>query len=781
VAVGALVAGTLVGVLPGTPVASATGLTVSASPASLVDPFVGTGSGNAVVGDIDTFPGASLPFGMLQWGPDTSPNRTDGGGYDYNDSQITGLSLTHLSGPGCPVAEDVPFLPVAGSLPTTGTGLQGLTEPFSHSNESASPGSYQVALGNPAVNFQVSATARAGIGVLTYPAGSPANLLIKAGDSDVANLGSWVATAGTNLVVGSAISGGFCAQKNTYTVYFAAEFSAPFTSQGTWNGATASPGATSAVGAQTGAWLGFGTPATATTVTVKVGISYVSAANALTNLATEIPGWSLTSVQSAATQAWNAQLQTVQVAGGTTAQQQAFYTALYHASLDPTLSSDDNGQYLGFDRQVHTLAAGQTQYSSISGWDVYRSEIPLITLMDPAVAGQVAASLVRDEQQGGWLPKWPVASGYTGVMNGDSADPILAEVAAFGGTGFDEQAALTAMIKGATQVPTTVQLGQGWYAERPDLASYLQLGYVPNTDMSSGSLTNNGASETLEYAEDDFTIAALAKSLGDSTDAATFVARAQNWQNQLNPATGYLQPRDATGAYPSGNPLTAGDGTWGQSGYQEGDTAQYNWLVPQNYAALITALGGDAAVVSRLDTFFGQTNAGPLAPYFWAGNEVDLEAPYVFDYAGVPWQTQAVVRHLLDSQYALTPAGEPGNDDLGELSSWQVWGMLGLYPVTPGTGELSLASPLFPVEVLHLPGGHSLTLVAPAAADNAPYIQALAVNGQVTQSTWISIPQLLAASGNATMAFALSSQPDPAWGAANSDAPPSYPTVASLG
>jgi predicted alpha-1,2-mannosidase len=741
-------------------------------PASLVDPFVGTGNGGQVVGEIDTFPGATMPFGMLQWSPDTSPDRTAGGGYYYADNQIMGLSLTHLSGPGCSVMGDFPILPTTGAVPTNASDLQNATESFSHSDESASPGYYQVGLGSPAINMQVTTTLRAGISQITYPAGAQANLLIKAGDSQTNNTAASVAVVGNNEVTGSTSTGGFCGAPNTYNVYFAAEFDTPFTAHGTWANNAVTAGSSSASATNAGAYLTFNTTSS-TTVQMKVAISYVSAANALQNLNDEIPNWDFNAVHSAATAAWNADLSKVQIGGGTKDQQEQFYTGLYHTIVDPSLDSDVNGQYPGFDGKVHTLSAGQAQYSAFSGWDIYRSAVPLMTLVDPQAAGQMADSLTRDQQQGGWLPKWPVVAGYTGVMNGDAADPILAEIQNYGGANFDAQAALTAMIHGASTLPTSSNLGQGWYEERPDLASYLKLGYVPNTSASSISPVDNGTSETLEYAEDDFAIAQMAQAQGDTADYNTFMKRAQNWQNQLNPATGYLQPRDATGAYPSGDPTTVGYSSFGQSGFQEGNAAQYNWLVPQNYAGLIASIGGNAAVNSRLNTFFSQFNVGPNEPYYWAGNEIDLEAPYVYDYSGAPAQTQKLVRELEDQVYALSPNGEPGNDDLGAMSSWLDWSMLGLYPVTPGSDELTIGTPTFPEAVLHLPGGHTLTINAHGAADNAPYVQSLTVNGQSSDKLSITISQAMAS--NTTLDFTMGTSPS-SWGTAPADAPPSYTT-----
>ncbi len=814
---------------------TASAVTAVKDPASLVNPLIGTGAGGAVVGQVDTFPGAVTPFGMLQWSPDT-PSRPDGGGYNYDDDSTLGLSLTHISGPGCAAFGDVPILPTVGAV---GSDPQSSTESFSHNQEQAAPGYYEAELGTPAINTQVSVNDRAGLGVFTYPATTQANLLFKAGDSANGNDAASVQVVGNNEVTGSATSGHFCGTPGNYTVYFAAKFDQNFTSSGTWtpsgvnagrdhaqtNGPIKTPklptAATSAKGTNatsapktlpaagsnatehparatgpgpverkgpqsrlqqpntsgpaTGAWVTFDTTANPV-VKAQVSISYVSEANAEANLSADNPGWDLQTLRAKTYDQWQRLLSKFQIGGGTSAQQQTFYTALYHAFTDPSLFSDANGQYMGFDDTVHHVAKGQGgEYANFSGWDIYRSEVPLMALADPALTGDAMQSLVDEGTQGGWLGKWPLADDYTGVMNGDAADPILAEALSLGVKNFDTKAALQAMIKGATQVPTASQLGQGWYEERPNLAAYEQLGYVPNTTATSISPVDNGTSETTEYAAADFAIAQFAGALGNRPDYAQFMKRAQNWQNQFNPLTSYLQPRDASGNYPVGDPLTVGQSSFGQSGYQEGDAAQYNFAVPQNLRGLFNAMGGNAAVVSRLNTYFTQLNAGPNAPYYWAGNETDLNNPWVYDYAGAPYKTQQTVRDIINTLYSNTPGGEPGNDDLGAMSSWYVWAALGLYPQTPGSPVLTLGSPLFPYAAVQLSGGHKLVINAPAASASTPYVSKLTVNGRPSQQTWLSASQLLR-SPVTTLDYTLSGQPDTHWGAAAQDAPPSYGT-----
>ena len=564
------------------------------------------------------------------------------------------------------------------------------------------------------------------------------------------------------------------------------------------------PGAAgkSTSGLQSGAWATFDTTSQRN-VTMKVAISYVSEANAWANLASEDPGWSESYIAKSTYSQWNQLFDRIRIGGGTSAQQAEFYTALYHALLEPSTFSDDNGEYLGFDDKVHRTPPGQVQYANFSGWDVYRSEIPLLAVLVPEQTSQMVTSLINDEQQGGWLPKWGFANDYTQVMNGDAADPVIADAYAFGARDFDTKAALAAMIKGASTVPTTSELGQGTYTERPQLSDYLSLGYVPNTQESDLSPEDNGASETLEYASADFAISQLAGDLGESSTAATYLQRSQNWTNNFNVDTGYIQPRDGSGAFPEFGPTTDGMGSFGQSGFQEGNAAQYTWMVPQDFQGLITGMGGDAAAVSRLDGFFQQLNAGPNEPYEWAGNEPSLGTPWIYDYAGAPYKTEATVHELLDDVYADTPGGEPGNDDLGSMSSWYVWAALGLYPETPGTSVLTLGAPIFPEVQINVPGGQKVVMNAPGASTST-YVSDLKVNGRDWSQVWLpgsvltgsnspngagtgasrqpgaafasSAGQGGAQPGTIRLDFTMTGTADQTWGAAAADAPPPYPS-----
>ncbi len=749
------------------PVAPAAADAAPSDPAAMVDTMVGTGAGPVQPGAIDTFPGASLPFGMIQWSPDTSPDRRDGGGYAYTDHRITGFSLTHLSGPGCPYFGDVPILPVSGAVPAD---PQGATGAFSHSTEKAAPGSYSVDVGSPPTGVSLAVTERAGSGSFAFGAGGKGTLLFKAGDSDGGSGGSSFQVVGDDEVEGSSTGKAFCTTSGPYTVYFVARFNRTFAASGTWLSDSLSPGAPSCTGttkAPCGGWVTFDTGSDRT-VGMQVAISYVSTAGAAANLAAEHPGWDVASVARNATAVWNRDLGRIAVAGGTPSATRTFYTALYHSLLSPTTFSDDDGQYLGMDHVVHSTP-GHVQYTNFSEWDIYRTQFPLVSMLFPQTASDMVTSLLDDAAQSGWLPRWPVANSDAGQTDGDSPDVLIAEAYAFGARGFDAPQALTDMEKGASQP------GSGLIQERQDLTSYLQQGYVvgDTEDLTSYGYTF-GTSVTLEYALDDFAISQLASALGQTSVAAAAGQRSADWQNVFDPATGYASARTASGAFVPGPAFQPTHVTnQGQVGYEEGNAIQYSWAVPQDLGSLFSLMGGNAAATAKLDTFFTTLNASRYSPHYWSGNEPDLWAPWEYDASGAPWRTQQVVRRVLDTEYSLAPQGEPGNDDLGAISAWYVWGAMGLYPVTPGTGTLALATPAFSEVTIHLGDGHRLVVTTHGPVDGYVRAAHLAL-GSAAAVAWDKPWLPAAALTGADLSLTTQSTPDARWGAAPADALPSY-------
>lgn len=759
-------------------------------PASLVNPLIGTS------GEVDTFPGPDMPVGMVQWGPDTTPDRPSGGGYEYNDGKLSGFSLTHVSGPGCGVAGDLPVLPLTGTLSGD---LGNASVGFNHGDEQTGIGQYKVTDAG-GVTTRLTDTTRAGLGAFTFPAGRQANLLFKLSGGATQVDGTRVQVVNKKEISGSVDSGHFCGANNHYTLHFDVKFDQPFTTSGTWVGSTIHPEATSlkagkarqnlrahpskplkerhftvpaapsptvhgnvgksdeppTTGAN-GMYVTFDT-STHTTVRAKVGISYTSDANAADNLATEIRNWDFDAVKQANHDAWNAVLNKIRIGGGSADQQVQFYTALYHALLHPNVFSDDNGQYMGMDNQIHELARGQQdQYANYSGWDTYRSQTQLMAMVEPKVAGDVVTSMLNGYDQTGLLPKWASNNGESYVMVGDPAAGIIADAYAFGARSFDADKALAALQHEAT-VPNN---------DRPGESVRDTKGYLPLDENDYGCCNFYGPVSTqLEYDSADYALAAFAKSLGRTAVYQKFATRAQDWMNVFNPQTGYMQAKDKDGQFAGG--FTPGT----SNGFVEGTSAQYTPMVPFNLRQLIQARGGAKAYSSYLDSLLanttdpGNTNAD-------LSNEPSVEIPWEYDYTGEPWKTQEAVRAAQQKLYFNAPVGSFGNDDLGAMSSWYVWSELGMYPETPGTDTLALGSPAFPVAEVTFAGGRTVRINAPQAAPEAPYVQSLDVKGKEWKTSWLTYQQF---KGAGTLDFTLGTQPDKSWAADASAVPPSDTT-----
>ncbi|WP_420313115.1 lectin [Streptomyces sp. YS-B37] len=746
-----------------------------ASPATVVNPFIGTSN------EANDFPGADVPFGMVQWSPDTT-SRPSGGGYEYNDSSITGFSLTHIAGPGCGAAGDVPVLPTVGAVNT------GATDAFSHANESASAGSYKVALNNQ-VTTELTTTTRSGMARFTFPSTSQANLIFKLTGSQNGASSTQFTKVSNTEVSGQVTSGRFCGAGNTYTVYFDMVFDQPFASQGSsvakssaatpakprtasknaaeqpnkpvLHGKTptaaapkAAKGSASPQAAASNGYVTFNTTSNPV-VQAKVGVSYVSVANATANRAAENTGWDFNATRTAAQNAWNSALGKIQIAGGTAAQQQTFYTALYHSLLHPNVISDTNGQYYGFDGRTHTVDAGhKAVYANYSGWDIYRSQAQLEALVAPQVASDTAQSMVDDYAQTGIFPKWSENNGESYVMVGDPADGIIADYYAFGARDFDTNTALADMVK---QASTTNN-------DRPGLNYLNSPGYMPH-DGSYGCCNFYGpVATTLEYNTADFALSAMAGALGDTGNQKTYANRAQDWRNVLNPASGFVEPRNANGSWTGGFDPTSG------TDMVEADSWIYTGMIPFNIGGLARAKGGNTAMSHYLDTVL-RSYTGDQG-YAWVGNEPSIELPWEYDYIGQPYKTQGTVRAIQQQIWANTPGGlADGNDDLGAMSAWYVWSALGMFPETPGTADLALGSPVFTQAVITLPSGKTLTINGNGAADNAPYVQSATWNGSAWNNAYAPTSAITA---GGTLTYSLGTSANTSWATATSAAPPSY-------
>jgi predicted alpha-1,2-mannosidase len=707
---------------------------------------------------------------MIQWSPD-SGKRPTLAGYNYADSSIDGFSLDHLSGAGSWYGGNFAFMPIlADGLSRAPADRYAFNTPFSHDHESASPGFYKVTLDN-GIRVELTATARSGFGRFTYPSNAPATMVINTGSNINGTSNSFVQIDPvSHSISGSTTGGRFLGHPNVCTLYFYDVFDRPFIHYGTWRGRKLLNKQTKADGKASGAYVVFDT-SESSAVLARVGISYVSIANARANLESENPiaAFSSNAFDSAVQTAgdnWNSWLNRIQISGGAVADRTTFYSMLYHLLLAPTICSDADGEYRGYDNQVHTLPPGHAQYGYFSGWDIYRSNCQFLAMIAPDEASDMAQSLLRDYQQGGAFPRWGLIVQDSGVMDGDPAAPIIAGFHAFGATNFDARSALAGLVNAATN--PAVMASRTHIFERDGLADYLRLGYV--SEDQHGTWHGYGSvSMTLEYDADDFAISQLAASLGDHVDSALLLQHSQNWRNLFNPQTGYFQMRRRDGTWAPGftNNVLGYDGN---QAYQEGTASQYVWMVPFNLNGLVNALGGPDKAATQLDTFFTHLNAGDNSVYAYLGNEPCVETPWIYCFLERPWKTQELVHRVLAELYSSRPGGYPGNDDLGEMSSWYLWGALGMYPELPGSDVLVLSSPLFPKAVLRLKQG-DVTIDAPGAAYDAPYVQSLTVNGLQWNKPWIRFSDI---SQGGNLSYTLGRTPNEKWGSAMSAVPPSY-------
>lgn len=711
-----------------------------------VDPMIGTDQSPPLIPEIAqtesppedlgggfTAPAATLPAGMVQWGPDTPPvpHGWSPPGYHYSQTSITGFSLTHLSGVGCSGGGALPVLPtVAGRTDAA---------PFKHANETARPGYYAVTLDN-GIRVELTATLRSGAGRFTWPAGQTGQINIAA-KTHASSLDGLIANDphDPNTLSGSMTGGDFCSSGQTYKIYFYAQLDQPFTTKLTAGNAL----------------LTFAsTPGTPSTVNMKIGISYVSVQNAKNNLQQESGTRHFDQIAEQADAIWNKALNAIQVTGGNADDLKKFYTALYHALLAPSVFSDTNGDYLDMSGKVTHAGAGHIHYTTFSSWDTYRSLMPLIAWLKPAEASDMMQSLVDDAGAcGGAFPKWVEGNTSSDVMPGDNVPIVVAQSYLYGATRFDTQKALSIMLDTASGAVTACRN----VIALPGLALYKKYGYLPaDANIRIDSSHNGGtASTTLEYATTDYAISRFAQALGDSTNAASMLKRSENWKNVIRPAVSH-GPNTTPPRLSDRN--SNGDWVANSFGEVEGNVEQYTWMVPFDIPELIRTLGGDAAVIPRLDTFNMYLNAGGQSPHLWIGNEPSFAAPWLYNWTSRPDKTQALVRRIVHEQFTTAASGLPGNDDEGATSGWYVWAALGLYPEVPAVPGFTLSSPLFSHAVIRLGNGKILTIDTSHAGST--YVQGVTLNGATLTSTWLDFDQLR---NGGTLTFELGEAPS-RWG-----------------
>jgi predicted alpha-1,2-mannosidase len=679
-----------------------------------VNPFIGTGGMGYGVGS--AFPGPCVPFGMARPGPDTARLGTHVsfhhcGGYHYFDNQIRGFSHTRLSGIGLTEYGNVMVMPTLNMSGRYGRESSYRAD-FDHASETASPGYYGVTLKGSGIRAELTATHHCGLHRYTFPKKGPGRIIVNAAHaiSEKAICGAEVeADPDDGEIFGKVHHCGSLTRRNGgVEIFFAARINGPVRHSGLDK--------QNAV-----AWMevdsGPDRP-----VEVAVGISFISVSQARAHLDEEIGQKSFDMVKAEAEASWREALSVIEITGGTADQRAMFYTALYHSMIMPTDFTEAGGLYRGFDERVHK-AEGFRYYTDFSMWDTFRTLHPLLNLIAPDRSADMMQSLVTMAEQGGYLPKWPTAYRYTSCMIGASADNVIADAYLKGVRGFDAERAYRAM-RDLAMNPVPEPAG---YDGRAGVREYIDLGYVP-ADRYGGA-----ASRTIEFSYNDFCIAQMARAMGNEEDYEMFMERSKNWQNIRDERTGYLRGRKSDGSFKG--PFVP----WSWTGYYvEGNARQWLWAPLHDAQGLIEVMDGPEAFVERLNEFFEKSAKRPDTflwdNFYWHGNEPDIHAAYLFNYAGRPDLTRKWVRWIMEAKYKNAPNGLDGNDDCGTLSAWYVFSALGFYPVA-GTDAYLVGYPLFERAVLHLRGGDLDIRTGGGPAGHARPVKVL-LNGRPLSGPW---------------------------------------------
>jgi predicted alpha-1,2-mannosidase len=717
----------------------------AASASSEVKPLIGTGGLGYAVGSVP--PGPSHPFGLAKPGPDTA---TDGAlpdfehcaGYWSEDKDIRGFSQIHLEGTGLPDYGILMVMPML-AVPDGPILETSYTQHIDHHLEKAEVGSYQVTLLPSAIGVEITATPHTSLYRITYPKAQPANLIVSLAHSLNGKTPdtSLAIDPMSRTITGDILYQGKISKGDGIRLFFAMRFDQPFASTETFLGPDRSPGSTSAQGAGVGALLSFG-PSLSAPLHVQIGLSFIDVDTATKNLDAEWMRFDFEKARAANRSAWDQILGLVEIEGGTPDHRAAFYSALYHLHFMPTLFTEAGGNYRGIDGQVHN-ASGFTYYSDFSLWDTFRTFHPLIALLEPDRAADFSSSLLAMTDQSGRIPKWPLATGESDVMIGYHGETVLADSFLKGIPGDGEK--IYSYIRASAVDPRAPNAPMS-LRQRDCLVPYLDHGYCPS-DAEGGS-----GSKTLENAFDDFVTAALAQKLGHADDAAMFTARVQNWRKLAN-ADGLVQGRKSDGSFTDNfrEDLFNGD-------FVEGNSRQWSTFVPHDVEGLAEVRGGTDKAVAWLDGLFQISASMTWTPLpelgFWAGNEPDIHAPYLFAELGRPDLGDKWLDWVINNRYGVTPAGLPGNDDGGTMSSWYVFSALGFYPKL-GENRYVLGKPLFPKAVVHL-GAKTLTIVANNFSEKAIYVKNVRFNGRSLASPFVDHADLI---GGGELVFDMSDTP----------------------
>ena len=733
-----------------------------ADPLRYVNPFIGTDRMG------HTYPGATVPFGMVQLSPDTDtiPYEADGkynkdvykycAGYQYGDSTIVGFSHTHFSGTGHSDLGDILLMPATGDLQlnpgTADAPEKGYRSAFAHRTEKASPGYYAVTLDDHDILAELTATTRTGVHRYTFNRGGDAHIILDLvhGIYNYENKNVWtfIRVENDTLVTGYRQTSGWA---RTRTLFFAIAFSRPIDSygfvneepaqvyRGFWRRFDQRRNFPEAAGRKIKGHFDFLTKP-GEQITVRVALSPVSTEGAIGNMKAEAPLADFDAVRLKAEEMWRNELGKVRVTMMNEGQAVSFYTALYHVFLSPTIFMDTDNKYRGLDQNIHT-ADGFTNYTTFSLWDTYRALHPLFTILQQErTAGMINSMLAHyDQSVHHMLPVWSHHANENWCMIGYHAVPVIADAIVKGIGGFDYERAAEACLTSAHN---------GWY---DGLDDYMRLGYVPD------ERTTSSVSVTLEYAYDDWSVAQILNAPGlalkdtDNLIYDEFVRRSRNYMNVWDPSSGYMRPRKADGSFRDNFDVLS---THGQ-GFIEGNAWNYSLYVPHDPDQLISLMGGKKRFVQHLDSLFTMhlpdeffagtediTREGIIGNYVH-GNEPSHHVPYLYNYAGAPRKTQYWTRHIMDTKYLPAPDGLSGNDDCGQMSAWYIFSALGFYPVAPGSDKYDLGSPLVKDATISLENGRTFTVSTVNQGPENVYVKKTELNGKKLERLYITHDEIM--------------------------------------
>ena len=708
-----------------------------------VNPFIGTA---AIDGGLsgNNYPGATSPFGMIQLSPDTSeaPNWGDASGYDYNRNTIFGFSHTRLSGTGASDLIDITLMPTSSGRTSSA---------FTHDEEKARPGYYQVMLKDEGINAELTTTQRNGIHRYQYPAGKDAEIILDMDHS--ADKGSWgrriinsqIRILNDHAVEGYRIITGWAKLRK---IYFYMEFSSPILTSTLRDGGRVHENTAVINGTNLHGCFRFG-QLNGKPLTCKVALSSVSMENARQNMEQEAPHWDFDRYVAAADADWEKQLGKIEVKG-TEVQKEIFYTALYHTMIQPNTMSDVNGEYMAADYTTRKVANNETHYTTFSLWDTFRASHPLYTLLEPERVTDFVKSMIRQYEYYGYLPIWQLWGQDNYCMIGNHSIPVITDAILKGIPGIDMEKAYEAVYNSSvTSHPNS------------PFEVWEKYGFMPE------NIQTQSVSITLEQAFDDWCVAQLAAKLNKDTDYQRFHKRSEYYRNLFHPKTKFFQSKNDKGEWIEPfDPYQYGGN--GGHPFTEGNAWQYFWYVPHNIQALMELTGGTKAFEQKLDTFFTSTykseqmnhNASGFVGQYAHGNEPSHHVAYLYNFAGQPWKTQKYVSHILNTLYNNTSSGYAGNDDCGQMSAWYVFSAMGFYPVNPADGRYIIGSPLLDECTLKLAGNKEFRIRTIRKSPEDIYIQSVTLNGKKHKDFFITHQDIM---NGGTMVFKMGKKPS-GWG-----------------